>query len=234
MSDLMPPMLQPADPDALLLYTPLYTTGQDVDGNAVDPVTRNLVCVGLSAVGRCSWNASSSGLATARAGIYDWSAPVCCWASVVLWGAISGALTHVEVGAFVRDLKGATGTSLQGGEVGVAKRYLWDGVGGKLGLTQWSEGAQMPLGAMVFCGRDNGSPGGNELYHVALHVGRGLVVGSCMPVFDDATGRAKVNEMSDRGLSAFTTLLPVKSVCNKPEWTFFTRDAFWKGWPKAA
>lgn len=216
-SDLKPPYLQPVVPTADQLYQRYYHQGVDSAGNAVDPVTRNLCLVALSAVGRCGWAQSSGGLVNARAGIYDWSSPVCCWASVIFWAGISAALTHGEVEAFLRALRASPGVR---GEVDVAKAVLWDGVAGGLGRTRWDQGARMPLGAMVFMGSE-----GTQLHHVGLHVGEGYVVGACSP-----SPGAQVNDLMNRGLSPFTTILPVKDIMQKQEWTYFTNDAFWKGW----
>jgi hypothetical protein len=218
----------PLDLTAQQLYMLFFERGIDVKGNQVDAVTRNLCCVALSAVGRLGWDNHQKHLANVRAGIYDWSSPVCCWASLVMWGAISGAVTRTELEGFVRDMNAVNNIS---GVVKVAEKYLWDGVGGKLGLTQWQDGANMPIGAMVFCGRKDSEAGNNMLYHVVLHVGGGLVVGSCMPVFDNQYGKDKAKEMQQAGLSPFTTIMPLQYVLVKPEWTFYTNAAFWKGWP---
>ncbi len=220
--DLKPPFLQPLDDDAASLYGQYYNSGKDDSGTTIDPVTRNLCLVALSAVGRCDWSSASAGLANARAGIYDWSSPVCCWASVVLWGGISGALTNLEVTAFVRVLQGASGVW---GENGKAKEVLWDGVAAKLGRTNWTPLSNMPLGAMVFLGSET-----NQLYHVALHVGRGLIVGSCQPALGNPVLNGKVHGMMAKGLKPFTTILPVDAIMEKQKWTYFTNDAFWKGW----
>ena len=220
--DIKPLFLQPLDTDAASLYAQYYNSGNDDNGNTIDPVTRNLCLVALSAVGRCNWNSASAGLATARAGIYDWSSPVCCWASVVLWGGISAALTYLEVGAFVRELRAAHGVW---GENGKAEEVLWDGVAAKLGRTNWLPGADIPIGAMVFLGSQT-----NQLYHVGLHVGRGLVVGSCQPGLSNPVLAAKINGMMQLGLKPFTTILPVSAIMEKQIWTYYTNDAFWKGW----
>jgi hypothetical protein len=221
-SGVKPPFLQPLDDDAASLYAQYYNTGKDDVGTDIDPITRNLCLVALSAVGRCDWASASAGLATARAGIYDWTSPVCCWASVILWGGISAALTNLEVEAFVRELKGASGTW---GENGKAKEILWDGVAARLGHTNWTTNSQMPLGAMVFLGTPT-----NQLYHVALHVGRSLIVGSCAPGLGNPVLNQKVNGMMQLGLKPFTTILPVDAIMEGQKWTYFTNDAFWKGW----
>jgi len=220
--DTKPPFLQPLDTDAASLYAQYYTSGKDDAGATIDPVTRNLCLVALSAVGRCDWGSASVGLAKARAGIYDWSSPVCCWASVVLWAGIAGALTYQEVTAFQRALAASSGTW---GENGKAKEVLWDGLAERLGHTNWTSGCRMPLGSMVFMGSAT-----NQLYHVAVHVGRGLVVGSCTPPLGNPVLNQKIHGMMDQGLKPFTTILPVDAIMEKQEWTHFTDDAFWKGW----
>lgn len=218
MKDIKPPYLKPVLSEADALYQRYFNHGIDTSGQTIDPVTRNLCLVALSAVGRARWDQSSVGLRNSKAGIYDWSTPVCCWASVLYWAGISAALTHSELEAFVNKLQSAHGI---GGEVGVAKTVLWDGLAKKLGRTQWSDDAKMPLGSMVFMGSE-----GTQLYHVGLHVGDGKVVGSCSP-----DPSQQVTDLLNRGLSAFTTFLPVEDVMEKKQWTYFTNDAFWKGWP---
>ena len=136
---------------------------------------------------------------------------------MVAWAAIAGALKHTEVVAFADLLHQTSGID---GEVGVARRILWEGVGGMLGREPWTAEADMPLGAMVFMGSET-----TPLYHVAVHVGEGYVVGACSP-----DPGAQVNALLERGLSPFTTFLKVPDLMENQKWTFYTGEAFWKGW----
>lgn len=219
-----PPAANPLFPPAILppaeLLDLYYHQGVDVDGQAIDPVTRNLCIVALTAVGRCDWSQTSDGLAHVEAGVYEWDPPVCCWASCVRWAGIASALTHQEVSGFYKQLRAAHGV---GGETAVAKAILWDGLERTIGRTAWQPGAVMPLGAMVYLSTDT-----SNLYHVGLHVGQGLVVGACSP-----EPSPFVNALMANGHSPFTTVQPIERIWMRPEWTSYTNEAFWKGWPSS-
>ena len=212
------PLFQALSYDPAKLYDWYYDRGTHANGTAIDAETRNLCLVALSAVGRAGWDQRSDGIVKARAGVYDWTHPVCCWASCVAWAVIAGALTYTQLNVFAEKLNAAVGTT---GHVTVAKEVLWDNMAQTLGTTPWTSDAAMPLGSMVFLGSDR-----TKLHHVGIHVGHGLVVGACAPKCSPV-----VTALLDANLPAFTTIQTVDKILQRPEWTFFTDDAFWKGWP---
>ncbi len=239
--EVLPPLLTPTVQTAQQLYNPLRAGALVINAapNAAaigDQVTRNTCLVALSAVGRCHWEPSRSGLEKARAGIYDWSIAVNCYTSVVMWAIIAGAITGVQQNGYVARLNAASGGPGRPGQAEAAevKAILWDGVGQNgANRSQYSAANPMPLGAMVYFGRRaKVEADGNPLYHVGLHVGQGQVVGACLPVFDTAEGKKIVNDMFDLKLDPSTTIMTVEEMMGADiASVYHTNRPFWETFP---
>ena len=239
--NVMPPLLLPVWAPAQARYNQLRSAAmQPAEGATLASVNaqaaRNLCLVALSAVGRCNWQPKHSGLDMARAGVYNWNIAVNCYSSVLVWAIIAGALTNTEQNSYVAKIATANNNSGPNDRPGqsearAVRAILWDAVGANgANRAQYSSAANMPLGAMVYFGRGNDNP----LYHVGVHVGDNLVVGSCMAVHDHPEARQICKDMLAQNLDASTTLMSISQLANDDfQFVFYTQRPFFETFPGA-
>ena len=219
------PMLQrPVTQAALRRYTELW------EDTALREDVRNTCLVALGAVGRMDWNNSSQNITNMHAGLHNWSDGVNCWSSILKFAMVSGAMTKVQHAKVVDALTGPTAwESPSGGQKNIVKLIYSD-----VPHTDWNGGAQVPIGAMVYHGRNPRDAWGNPIAHVTLHVGNNMVVGSWQAQFGPEGERspeehqllAQINDLKKRGWSGDTLYTPMDAF-EHMEWVSYSDGPFW-------
>jgi hypothetical protein len=153
--------------------------------NDLAPVTQDVCLTALSAIGKVKWGQTYAGLAFARRYVFDFEDPtiaqsnlcaVNCWTTVLRWGVIGGGISEQVAKSFVKKLDSVAGAN------GIQKTMVKT-IYERVDKMPWRSTSPelVPLGAMVYHGRKDGTGHNtklvNPISHVTVHVGGNNVVG---------------------------------------------------------
>lgn len=213
----LPVLQRPVTNAALRRYEVLWndtTMREDV---------RNTCLVALSAVGRMEWNNGTSNVPNMRAGLYNWSNGVNCWCSVLKFAAVSGAMDPTQVQRIIDETNGPKSFGM-----GQVQKNMVEMLYNQVPRTAWADGADVPLGAMVYHSRF-AKNNDNPIAHCTLHVGDNMIIGSWRANISpekDPELYKHVTNLTSRGWCGDTLYTPI-DIFGDMQWLSYSNGPFW-------